>query len=821
VADDIRYLTPQDRDYSIRTMLGEAADQPDNGLAAVGHVIMNRARDGSYGGSSPAAVVLSPGQFEPWQTRTRELLSYSPQSPAYVRAARIFDSVVGGDTPDPTSGATHFLNPEIVRARRGGSLPDWAQGSGQRIGDHVFYGGKASNGKVAEAKPAYQDPFIEFANGKDVVEHLKAEGGSSKAAPTDIFQEFANPEASPAPSAPGTPPRPPISGFDQNSPEVQAIQANPGVAPTPNNGGFNRDIGEIGHGIAALPGGLISQTGADFNSGKQLMESGAADIRNGNYLPSFPSSDPRTWSAGGLLKAPAGAVAAISSPFSAAATKLVAEPVTELTGNPNIGERAGTVASLIAGSKFVAPKIAATFPENRAMSGIADVLRPEDFPELAKRLRENPRLSLMDVDPNLQIKAQGLIRQTEGNARDTLTNAVEQRMAGRQDALRAANDELLGPAPNVEELTSGLRKQARDKGRELFGGGDQIGTVFQGAEPVNVSGVVSAIDKKLNPTAGGATSALPKGPVAERLDEIRSQLTNDKELLADPQRLHVIQSDLGAEINNLSKSASGTEKRLIGPLKEVQNGIVSAIDEATDGKYKPARQVYKNEMEVQEAFDKGRNLFRNRQSVDEDLPEFWKKWASDASPAELDAARKGARVALDYQVRSLRDAARRGTDLPEIGFNRDKVQILLGKKEADTWAKRVRDEADIARTNNKLIGNSETANNLAGMESVKVREPKPLSLSQYVPPVAAEIAGAASGFPEFGHVGAAALGAAAAGNRLMQSIGRRSDIARNNRLARILSSTGEDIPISDLARLISPPQSISQRLKSLKFLAAP
>lgn len=453
------------------------------------------------------------------------------------------------------------------------------------------------------------------------------------------------------------------------------------------------------------------------------------------------------------------------------------------------------------------------------MSSIADVLRPEDFAAMAQRLRENPRLSLMDVDPNLQIKAQGLIRQTEGNARPTLTNAVEQRMAGRQDALRSANDELLGPAPNVEELTSGLRNQARAKGRELFGGGDQLGTVFQGAEPVNVSGVVDKLDNKLNPTAGGAVSGLPKGPVAERLAEIRDQLTNDKELLTDPQRLHVIQSDLGAEINNLSKSTSGTEKRLIGPLKDVQNGIVDAIDDATNGKYKPARQVYRNEMEVQEAFDKGRNLFRNRKSVDEDLPDFWKKWASDASPTELDAAKQGARVALDYQVRSLRDAARRGTDLPEIGFNRDKVQILLGKSEADKWAQRVRDEADIARTNNKLVGNSETANNLAGMELVKVREPKPLSLSKFAGPAAADIIGAASGFPELGHAGAGALMAAAAGNRLVQGIGRRSDIARNNRLASILSATGEDIPLETLSRLIAPPKTIRQRLELLQFLA--
>ena len=43
-----------------------------------------------------------------------------------------------GQTPNPTSGATHFLNPVIVRERRGGSLP-WARGEGRPIGRHTFY----------------------------------------------------------------------------------------------------------------------------------------------------------------------------------------------------------------------------------------------------------------------------------------------------------------------------------------------------------------------------------------------------------------------------------------------------------------------------------------------------------------------------------------------------------------------------------------------------------------------------------------------------------------------------------------------------------
>lgn len=137
-------MTPDDRDLMIRTIIGEAADQPEEGQAGVAHVIMNRLRSGRHG-SSPSDVVLARGQFEPWQTRARELMGISPQSRQYQRMGDLVDRVAGGEHEDPTNGATHFLEEAIVRRRRGGSLPSWASGDGQRIGDHTFY---APEGRV-------------------------------------------------------------------------------------------------------------------------------------------------------------------------------------------------------------------------------------------------------------------------------------------------------------------------------------------------------------------------------------------------------------------------------------------------------------------------------------------------------------------------------------------------------------------------------------------------------------------------------------------------------------------------------------------------
>jgi hypothetical protein len=63
----------------------------------------------------------------------------SPNDRRYQRSARIADAVLAGQIPDPTAGATHFLNPVVVRQRRDGVLPSWAKSAGLSIGKHTFY----------------------------------------------------------------------------------------------------------------------------------------------------------------------------------------------------------------------------------------------------------------------------------------------------------------------------------------------------------------------------------------------------------------------------------------------------------------------------------------------------------------------------------------------------------------------------------------------------------------------------------------------------------------------------------------------------------
>ena len=146
-----------ERDYLIRTIAFEASDETELGKVAVAYVVLNRKKSGRWG-DTIQAVVTYPDQFEPWMTRRKDIEKLSLNDPRYQSAAIIADAVLTGQTPDPTAGATHFLNPTIVRERRGGSLPSWALGEGRPIGRHIFYLPGASPQQGSLISSAMVDP---------------------------------------------------------------------------------------------------------------------------------------------------------------------------------------------------------------------------------------------------------------------------------------------------------------------------------------------------------------------------------------------------------------------------------------------------------------------------------------------------------------------------------------------------------------------------------------------------------------------------------------------------------------------------------------
>jgi hypothetical protein len=133
---------PQGRDLLARMILGEAGGEGDVGERAAGHVAMNRVASGWGGAHTLADVISAPHQFEGLHSAQA---SVAPTDPHYQHAASLADAIMGGQDPDPTNGATQFLNPQL-QAQLGRQQPAWATGQGQQIGHHVFYGGQPQGG---------------------------------------------------------------------------------------------------------------------------------------------------------------------------------------------------------------------------------------------------------------------------------------------------------------------------------------------------------------------------------------------------------------------------------------------------------------------------------------------------------------------------------------------------------------------------------------------------------------------------------------------------------------------------------------------------
>lgn len=144
----LQNYTPDDVDALTRMLVGEAIGEGEEGMAAAAHVARTRAEKGWQGAASLRDVVYAPRQFE---AMTRDdVRNLSPQDPRYQQARQIAEGVLSGQIPDPTGGATNFINPDL-QADLGRNQPGWApQGQGRRIGRHVFYGGGNQGG---EAQP--------------------------------------------------------------------------------------------------------------------------------------------------------------------------------------------------------------------------------------------------------------------------------------------------------------------------------------------------------------------------------------------------------------------------------------------------------------------------------------------------------------------------------------------------------------------------------------------------------------------------------------------------------------------------------------------
>lgn len=534
--------------------------------------------------------------------------------------------------------------------------------------------------------------------------------------------------------------------------------------------------------IKSLP--IVRQGIEGFKSGGELAGQGYGDIAKG-------------MSAQGVGKVALGHMQQMLNVVPVLPTiEAGRELIEKTTGNKEFADRAELVATSGLPISKMAKAVSAASPSSRAVQTIVDAIGPEKIPQVVERLKSNSRLTLMDVDPNVQIISQGLAAKP-GQPRNILDEVVRGRSDTKLDAVTGAIDEALGVPVNVLDKVNSLKGQIKSVGKE-------INPIVAEAGPVDISPVVASIDAKLKPGVNSVISVgepLPLGDIEKTLEKVKGFITDGKSLRTDAQSLHTFQSALRAKAEDLLSSSTGADRQLGRALMDVRNQVVNAIDAASPqikqadgtsiGTYKSALAKYRDANDIEDAFKKGGLVTKNRLGNLEDDPSYWDKWIKQASPQELEAAREGARLAIAQQMGAVTNAARKGIDIPQVEFNREKLKLLFGEKEVETMFKKLMDEKSIADTNSKLFQNSQTAMRLLGADATKVRPDYEPGFTRTILPIALE---AGSSYLSGGSI----LGPGLAAGILypmargkITKIGQNLDRKTNAEIANLASSVGE------------------------------
>ena len=127
-------FTPEDMEFFIKTIWGEARSEGYEGMVAVAEVMLKRYRDGDA--DSLKEVLLKNRQFSCWNKGDPNLLKLLgddvTQDPAYVTAQKAALTALSGVT-NFSRGATHYHTHKVS--------PAWAQGIKPCCfkGKHRFY----------------------------------------------------------------------------------------------------------------------------------------------------------------------------------------------------------------------------------------------------------------------------------------------------------------------------------------------------------------------------------------------------------------------------------------------------------------------------------------------------------------------------------------------------------------------------------------------------------------------------------------------------------------------------------------------------------
>ncbi len=310
----------------------------------------------------------------------------------------------------------------------------------------------------------------------------------------------------------------------------------------------------------------------------------------------------------------------------------------------------------------------------------------------------------MDLGPNLQRQA-GALAATPGRGQEIIRAAVAQRQQGAGSRIMSALDDALGGPIDTLAAADDIIAKRSAAAKPLYEAAYK--------KPVPFTRELEELLKR--PTVGKAlarakTLAADEGiPSQQWFASIADDGTVAIKNVPDVRQLDLTKRALDDMISAAQRGGSGNEARIFTNLKDQ---LVKMVDEAVP-EYAAARKAFSGPASILDAMEQGGTVFSRKTTPAQILRDMAKM-----DKAQREAFQQGARAQVADIMGTARSDALAARNAFSSGYNKEKLELIVGKEKAGKLLRAIENEALFARTRDVVTGNSETAARIAAQQDV-------------------------------------------------------------------------------------------------------
>lgn len=331
-------------------------------------------------------------------------------------------------------------------------------------------------------------------------------------------------------------------------------------------------------------------------------------------------------------------------------------------------------------------------PPSRAQSAIARAASADGVDDIATKLADlGDNAMVMDLGPNLQRQA-GALASLPGEAQQTIRSAVSQRQAQAGSRIASSLDEAIGQNVDTIALADDIIAKRSAASAPLYEA---------------AYGKTVPFTKELE--------TLLKRPSMDRALKKAQELAADEGIAWKPtpdvRQLDLTKRALDDVISAAKRAGSNNEARILQQQKDM---LVGMIDDAVP-EYAAARKAFSGPSSVLDALEEGQSVFKRSMTPNQLRTSLLKM-----DEGQKEAFMQGGRAAVADVMGTARNDALAARNLFSQGYNKEKLELLVGAEEAKRMLSALDAETAFARTRDVVTGNSESAARLAAQNDVTV-----------------------------------------------------------------------------------------------------